>query len=364
MAAAGVQFENPRPRRWRNPSQSSFCSVFEDSTDPLSSSSTSDMPPFPETSAKPVGSLWNAYVAAIARLRQGSKPDGFSYLGSATRTEAEKFANARDRRYPIMILPTTTTNVDVWLVGDPTFVHSRLAHGLGQQFFRATFNERYDFATRLAIATAMDSAVSNNGDAANRIYVRSSGIIGKKAFSVGFANKEADGLLTQAIGASHTRTLAIEVAYLHETPANLLFEASLWSQQGRGLITPVVSPVNFLGVHVEEGRTFMDDWTLGACWCVLVMRAADEEGNGDRQVYLLNATWAYEQKWRAAIAESPVFRGMAVSRTTQVDIPYALGHNSLPDLLADATFTLSSQQLSTMYIAARQLEQSNAEQQV
>ncbi|CAO1639135.1 unnamed protein product [Sympodiomycopsis kandeliae] len=308
-----------------------------------------------------IGSLWNNYVDAIANYRAGQAHDDPVYLGKAKRAEAEKFAERKDRRYQIMLLPAESGQVTVWLTGDPTVVHARTADFIAKKFFGAAFDLKYDFTTRFSIAEVFHHNVRDDRDANHRVFVRFNGQVAKKEFQTGWANKEADSLLSylETVSRMGQDTLAIEVAYKHEGPKCLLFEGALWSQQGSAS-KPVVNPMNFIGAHVEEGQTFMYDPSLRACWALLVMGAADQDGRGTADLYLLNATDAYEQKWKTALRDSST-APVKVVRATEVHLQYALGCPFLPPSLMNATFSITPQDLSNEHIVALEKEQRHAE---
>ncbi|CAO1633702.1 unnamed protein product [Sympodiomycopsis kandeliae] len=270
--------------------------------DILWSSPSSKLPKMPEESRAGVQALIDAYQDLCREWRHGTTLPGPHFLGIATDAEAAKFESDVDRRLPVMVLPAAENDkVLVYLVGDPTLIHAKIANWIGNKIMALNL-EGVDGSLTLDYLEDFHEQFSTSADGKMTIKVWEPGQIKARRFSPGFARKEPDMVFHTGDGIPTQEQRAycvLEIAYGNEDVVGLILEAKLWTECTTSTDTRQPhNPLNFLGIKIEEKRDFKADQSLPAAIGIIILTPA-----GKSEVVLMNASSAWQTEWEQALRD-------------------------------------------------------------
>lgn len=307
---------------------------------------------FPAESQNRISTMLCSYETANDARRSGIMNEGMPYLGECSAPEWEEFQRIIGHKYPLLAIPSTRSDfLHTWLLGDPTGVHESTAKIFDEKIVNVIKEVGMDWKTKEGLLTCLSDHCISGGSPTGPINVRIAGKIGDRDIKPGVGEKAPDAVFSSFLHGEIRDNLVIEVAYSHETPAELFFEGLLWSQQGSATnYEPICRPAMFIGIHIERGRSFQMDESLGAAWAIMVLSAADSDGIGTSTITLINATEKYLAKVRNGVAPwadahcqvAPTF-----DHASEIRVLWRWMCPSISPHLQDMGFQLTSEDLVT-----------------
>ncbi|CAO1638629.1 unnamed protein product [Sympodiomycopsis kandeliae] len=317
----------------------------------FSSPAQDPLPPWPDTSERVLRELYEAYRAAVHTARTEAV-GGMTFSGQTTPALAFKFLEFAHRRHPCWVVQSSEQGyVDLWLVGDPTFVHAAVASLIWDLCLSRSPSHHSASFRRLTM---------HGADPLRKLNIRESGEVRGRRFTIGMSTKEPDDFV--CLRSNGNLRSVIEVKFHHESAEELLYETKCWSQQATAPnTTPIINAANTIEIDVDTHTRFRLRQVYPAAFAVILADAADQDGAA-LTVTLMNASPAFTAKWQR-ISSTSHLQQSTIVHATQVTVSPRWYVRTIPmewdDV--DPTFDITLEELSATVTDAIRLDSQEME---